>query len=51
MFGEFGDINPSITDGSTHTFLNPATMQEMFSHDMEKSVARMEKCLHEVGLI
>jgi methionine-gamma-lyase len=35
MFGEFGDVNPSITDSSTYTFLNPATMQEIFSHEIE----------------
>lgn len=35
MFGEFGDVNPSITDSSTFTFLNPATMQEIFSHEIE----------------
>ena len=23
VFGEFGDVNPSITDSSTYTFLSP----------------------------
>ena len=25
--GEYGDVNPSITDSSTYTFLNPKTMK------------------------
>jgi methionine-gamma-lyase len=28
-------VNPSITDSSTFTFLNPATMEEAFEHDIE----------------
>jgi methionine-gamma-lyase len=35
VFGEYGDVNPSITDSSTFTFLNPATMEEAFEHDIE----------------
>lgn len=35
VFGEFGDVNPSITDSSTFTFLNPATMAESFKHEIE----------------
>ncbi len=35
MFGEFGDVNPSITDSSTYTFLSPARMREVFSHEIE----------------
>lgn len=35
VFGEFGDVNPSITDSSTFTFLNPATMAESFQHEIE----------------
>lgn len=35
VFGEFGDVNPSITDSSTFTFLNPKTMEESFQHEME----------------
>ncbi|MCI0715168.1 MAG: aminotransferase class I/II-fold pyridoxal phosphate-dependent enzyme [Chlorobi bacterium] len=35
VFGEFGDVNPSITDSSTFTFLNPKTMEESFQHDIE----------------
>lgn len=34
-FGEFGDVNPSITDSSTYTFLSPEKMQELFEHDIE----------------
>ncbi len=35
VFGEFGDVNPSITDSSTFTFLDPRTMEESFEHEME----------------
>jgi len=35
VFGEFGDVNPSITDSSTFTFLDPRRMEEAFEHDME----------------
>lgn len=35
VFGEFGDVNPSITDSSTYTFLNPQTMKEIFEHEIE----------------
>lgn len=35
VFGEFGDVNPSITDSSTYTFLNPNTMEEAFEHEIE----------------
>ncbi|MBN8585166.1 MAG: aminotransferase class I/II-fold pyridoxal phosphate-dependent enzyme [Ignavibacteria bacterium] len=35
VFGEFGDVNPSITDSSTFTFLSPKTMAESFQHEME----------------
>ena len=34
-FGEFGDVNPSITDSSTFTFLSPEKMQELFEHETE----------------
>jgi methionine-gamma-lyase len=34
-FGEFGDVNPSITDSSTYTFLSPEKMQELFEHETE----------------
>lgn len=34
VFGEYGDVNPSITDSSTYTFLSPDTMRERFSRDM-----------------
>ncbi len=34
-FGEFGDVNPSICDSSTYTFLNVATMEEVFEHEIE----------------
>ena len=35
VFGEFGDVNPSITDSSTYTFLSPERMEEVFSHEIE----------------
>ena len=35
VFGEFGDVNPSITDSSTYTFLNPQRMEEAFEHEIE----------------
>jgi methionine-gamma-lyase len=35
VFGEFGDINPSITDSSTYTFMRPETMEELFEHEKE----------------
>ena len=35
VFGEFGGVNPSITDSSTYTFLNPDKMTELFDHEIE----------------
>ena len=35
QFGEFGDVNPSITDSSTYTFLQGKTMEETFLGHME----------------
>jgi len=35
VFGEFGDVNPSITDSSTFTFTTPAKMEELFDHEIE----------------
>lgn len=35
VFGEFGDVNPSITDSSTFTFLSPSQMEEAFEHEIE----------------
>lgn len=35
QFGEFGDVNPSITDSSTYTFLEGKTMEETFHGHME----------------
>lgn len=34
-FGEFGDVNPSITDSSTFTFMSTERMEELFEHDIE----------------
>jgi methionine-gamma-lyase len=35
VFGEFGDVNPSICDSSTYTFLSVAKMEEVFEHELE----------------
>jgi methionine-gamma-lyase len=35
VFGEFGDVNPSITDSSTFTFLSQDKMEELFDHEIE----------------
>jgi methionine-gamma-lyase len=35
VFGEYGDVNPSITDSSTYTFLSPEKMKELFEHEIE----------------
>ena len=34
-FGEFGDVNPSICDSSTYTFMSVAKMEEVFEHEIE----------------
>lgn len=35
VFGEYGEVNPSINDSSTYTFLNPKTMSDLFEHEIE----------------
>lgn len=35
VFGEFGDVNPSVTDSSTFTFISPERMEELFDHEIE----------------
>jgi methionine-gamma-lyase len=35
VFGEFGGVNPSITDSATYTFMSQDTMEEAFEHEME----------------
>lgn len=35
IFGEYGDVNPSICDSSTYTFLSVEKMEELFEHEME----------------
>ncbi|HEY9842706.1 MAG TPA: aminotransferase class I/II-fold pyridoxal phosphate-dependent enzyme [Candidatus Obscuribacterales bacterium] len=35
VFGEYGEVNPSINDSSTYTFLNTHTMEELFDHEIE----------------
>ena len=34
-FGEFGDVNPSICDSSTYTFMSVEKMEEVFEHEIE----------------
>lgn len=34
-FGEFGDVNASICDSSTYTFLSVSRMEEVFEHEIE----------------
>lgn len=34
-FGEFGGVNPSITDSSTYTFLKADRMEEIFENEIE----------------
>ncbi len=35
VFGEFGEVNPSISDASTFTFLSTAMMNKMFESEIE----------------
>ncbi len=35
VFGEFGGVNPSITDSATFTFLTAETMEALFDHEIE----------------
>ncbi len=35
VFGEFGGVNPSITDSSTFTFMNSEKMSALFDHEIE----------------
>jgi methionine-gamma-lyase len=35
VFGEFGEVNPSINDSATYTFMSPDTMKERFEHEIE----------------
>ncbi len=35
IFGEFGGVNPSITDSATFTFMSPEKMEELFDHEIE----------------
>lgn len=35
VFGEYGDVNPSICDSSTYTFFSVAKMEEVFEHEIE----------------
>jgi methionine-gamma-lyase len=34
-FGEFGEVNPSISDGATFTFLTSAKMEQLFQEEVE----------------
>ena len=35
VFGEYGGVNPSVTDSSTYTFLSPEKMKDLFDHEIE----------------
>jgi len=35
VFGEYGDVNPSICDSSTFTFMSMEKMEEIFEHEIE----------------
>ncbi len=35
VFGEYGGVNPSISDSVTYTFMSPEKMKEIFDHDIE----------------
>lgn len=35
VFGEYGGVNPSITDSATFTFMSPKTMQALFETEIE----------------
>ncbi len=35
LFGEFGGVNPSITDSATYTFMSNEKMEELFDHEIE----------------
>lgn len=35
VFGEFGGVNPSVTDATTFTFLHAEKMKELFDHEMD----------------
>lgn len=35
FFGEFGEVNPSVSDGVTYTFLQASRMEEVFHNEME----------------
>ena len=35
QFGEYGDVNPSITDSATYTFMQAITMSETFAGQQE----------------
>lgn len=35
VFGEYGDVNPSISDAATFTFLTTEKMQQLFSEEVE----------------
>lgn len=35
VFGEFGGINPSITDSSTFTFMTPENMEKLFEEEIQ----------------
>ena len=41
VFGEFGDVNPSITDSATYTFMQAETMEQVFQEEVRSVQGRM----------
>jgi methionine-gamma-lyase len=35
VFGEFGEVNPSISDGATFTFMSSEKMSQLFQEEVE----------------
>ena len=62
-FGEFGCVNPSITDSSTYTFLKAGTMEGVFEggidglvristgfdNDIERTYQTVKRLIEKVG--
>ena len=41
-FGEYGGVNPSITDSSTFTYLEGKTMEEVFGGEREDAIYTLD---------
>ena len=42
VFGEFGGVNPSITDSSTYTYLAGRTMEEVFGVNVKVATSILD---------